>query len=124
MVRTRAKTTPTPVPAGQGASEPATGAVARRGAVTRARGRGRGRTSSRGRGQAPIPSSTRAVTPPPTEKVVRDGEEGENEQVQNEELPPQPTPEMINQVLAYLSGLTDQGQTPPVFSAPAPQVPK
>ena len=42
--------------------------------------------------------------------------------MQNEELPPQPTPEMINQVLAYLSGLFDQGQTPPVFSAPAPQV--
>ena len=63
------------------------------------------------------------MTPPPTEEVVREGEEGENEQVQNEELPPQPTPEMINQVLAYLSGLSDQGQTPPVFSAPAPQVP-
>ena len=30
---------------------------------------------------------------------------------------------MINQVLAYLSGLYDQGQTPPVFSSPAPQVP-
>ena len=29
---------------------------------------------------------------------------------------------MINQVLAYLSGLSDQGQTPPVFSALAPQV--
>ena len=29
---------------------------------------------------------------------------------------------MINQVLAYLSGLSDQGQTPPVFSAPAPHV--
>ena len=29
---------------------------------------------------------------------------------------------MINQVLAYLSGLSEQGQTPPVFSAPAPQV--
>ena len=29
---------------------------------------------------------------------------------------------MINQVLAYLSGLSDQGQTPPVFSAPAFQV--
>ena len=47
-----------------------------------------------------------------------------NEQVQNEEMPPQPTPEMINQVLAYLSGLSDQGQTPPVFSAPAPQAPE
>ena len=64
------------------------------------------------------------MTPPPTEEVVREGEERENKQVQNEELPPQPTPEMINQVLAYLSGLSDQGQTPPVFSAPAPQVPK
>ena len=48
------------------------------------------------------------MTPPPTEEVVREGEEGENEQVQNEELPPQPTLEMINQVLAYLSGLSDQ----------------
>ena len=44
--------------------------------------------------------------------------------MQNEELPTQPTPEMINQVLAYLSGLSDQGQTPPVFSAPTPQVPE
>ena len=120
MVRTRATTTPTPAPAGQGAFEPATGAVARRGVVARGRGRGRGRTSSRGRGQAPGPSSTRAVTPPLTAEVLREGEEGENEQVRNEELPPQPTTEMINQVLAYLSGLSDQGQTPPVFSAPAP----
>ena len=69
---------------------------------------------SRGRGQAPGPASTRAVTPPLTDEVVREGEEGENEQVQDEELPPQPTPEMINQVLTYLSGLSDQGQTPPV----------
>ena len=88
----------------------------------RGRGRGRGRTSSRRRGRAPSPSGTRAVTPPPTEEIVREGEDGENKQVQNEELPPQPTLEMINQVLAYLSGLSDQGQTPPVFSAPAPQV--
>ena len=64
------------------------------------------------------------MTPPPTEEVVREGEEGENEKVQNEELPPQPTPEMINQVLAYLSELSDQGQMPTVFSAPAPQVPE
>ena len=91
--------------------------------MARGRGRGRGRTSAWGRGQAPVPSSTMAVTPPPTEEVLREGDEGENEQVQNEELPPQPTPEMINQVLAYLSGLSDQGQTPPVFCAPAPQVP-
>ena len=64
------------------------------------------------------------MTPIPAEEVVREGEDGENEQVQNEELPPQPTPEMINQVLAYLSGVSDQGQTPPVFSAPAPQAPE
>ena len=123
MVRTRATTAPTPTPARQVASEPATEVVSRRGAVTRGRGRGRGRTSSRGRGITPGLSSTMVVNPPPTEKVIREGEEGENEQVQNEELPPQPTPEMINQVLAYLSGLSDQGQTTPVFSAPAPQVP-
>ena len=42
--------------------------------------------------------------------------------MQNEELPPQPTPEMINQVLTYLSRLSDKGQTPPDFSAPAPKV--
>ena len=29
---------------------------------------------------------------------------------------------MINQVLSYLSGLSDQGQAPPVFSAPTPPV--
>ena len=29
---------------------------------------------------------------------------------------------MINQVLTYLSGLSHQGKTPPVFFAPAPQV--
>ena len=124
IVRTRATTAPTPTPASQDASELATGAVARRGAVARGCGRGRGRTSSRGRGQAPGPASNRVVTPPRTEEVVREGEEEEDEQVQNEELPPQPTPEMINQVLAYLSGLSDQGQTPPVFSAPAPQFPE
>ena len=98
--------------------------MARGRTTARGRGRGRGRTSSRGRGRAPSPSDTRAVTPPPTEEVVREGEDGENEQVQTEGLLPQPTPEMINQVLAYLSGLSDQGQTPPVFSAPAPQVPE
>ena len=91
--------------------------------MARGRGRGRRRMPSRGRGQTPGPASNRAMTPPLTDEVVREGEEGENEQVQNEELPPQPTLEMINQVLAYLSGLYDQGQQPPVFSAPAPQVP-
>ena len=124
MVRTRATTAPTPTPARQDTSEPATRAVARRGAVARGRGRGRGRTFSRGRGKTPGPASTRAVTPPLTEEVVREGEDGENVQVQDEEIPPQPTPDMINQVLAYLSGLSNQGQTPPVFSAPAPQVPR
>ena len=123
MVRTRATTAPTPAPARQEASEAATETVARRGTVARGRGRGRRRTPSRGRGQTPGPASNRAVTPPPTDEVVREGEEGENEQVQDEELPPQPTPGMINRVLTYLSGLSDQGQTPPVFSAPTPQVP-
>ncbi|TMW80626.1 hypothetical protein EJD97_017617, partial [Solanum chilense] len=107
MVRTRATAAPTPTPTRQDATEPATGVVARRGVVTRGRARGHGRTSSRGRGQAPDPSSTRAVTPPPTEEVVIEGEEGESEQVQNEELPPQPTPEMINQVLAYLKAAAE-----------------
>ena len=88
MVRTRATTAPTPTSARQEASEPATGAVARGRVAARGCGRGRGRTSSRGRGRAPSPSDTRAVTPPPTEEVVREGGEGENEQVQNEELPP------------------------------------
>ena len=62
------------------------------------------------------------MTPPPTDEVVREGEEGENEQIQDKEVAPQPTLEMINQVLTYLSGLSDQGRTPPEFSAPAPQV--
>ncbi|TMW99060.1 hypothetical protein EJD97_003105, partial [Solanum chilense] len=103
MVRTRATIVPTPTPARQGASEPTTEAVARGGAVARGRGRGHWRTSSRGRGQKTGPASNRAVTPPPTDEVVREGEEGENKQVQNEELQPQPTPETINQVLAYLN---------------------
>ena len=106
MVRTRATTAPTPATAEQGASEPATGAIARGRVAARGRGRGRGRTFSRRRGQTPSPSDARAVTPPPTKEVLREGEEGENEQVQNEELPPQPTPEMINQVLAYLSEMS------------------
>ncbi|TMW81815.1 hypothetical protein EJD97_007748, partial [Solanum chilense] len=96
--RTRVTTVQTPTPERQGVSEPVTGAVARRGTVARGRGRGRGRTSSRSRGQTPGPASTRAVTPPPIDEVVREGEEGENEKVQDEELPPQPTLEMINQV--------------------------
>ena len=78
MVRTRDTIAPTLTPASKDASGPATGAVARRGTMARGRGRGHGRTSSRGRGQTPGPSSTRAVTPPPTEEVVREGEEGEN----------------------------------------------
>ena len=105
----RATTVATPTPARQVASEPTTGAVARGGAVAKGRGRGHRRTPSRGRGQTPGPASNRAVTPPPTDEVVREGEERENEQVQDKKLPPQPTPEMINQVLTYLSGLSDQG---------------
>ena len=78
--------------------------------MARGRGKGRRRTPFRGRGQTPGPASNRAVTPPPTDEVVREGEGGENEQVQYEELPPQPTPEMINKVLTYLSGLSDQAR--------------
>ena len=90
--------------------------------MARGRGRGRRRTPTRGRGQTPGLARNRAVTHPPNDEVIREGEEGENEQVQDEDLPPQPTPEMINQVHTYLSGLSDQGQTPPLFSTPAPQV--
>ena len=91
MVRTKATTTPTPTPARQETTEPTTGAVARGRTAARGRGRGRGRTSSRGRGRTPNQSDTRAVTPPLTEEVIREGEDGETEQVQNEALPPQPT---------------------------------
>ena len=85
---------PTPTPVRQGASEPTIGAVTRGGAVARGRGRGRRRTPTRGRGQTPGPASNSAVTPLPTDEVVREGGEGENKQVQDEELPPQPTPEI------------------------------
>ena len=44
--------------------------------------------------------------------------------MQDEELPAQPTQEMIKQVLTYLSGLSDRGQTPPAFPVAAPQVPR
>ena len=91
MVRTRATTVPTPTPARQGASEPTIRVVTRGGAVARGRGRGRRRTPTRGRGKTPDPARNGAVTPPPTDEVVREGEKGENEQVQDEELPPQPT---------------------------------
>ena len=77
---------------------------------------------TRGRGQTLGPSRNSAVTPQPTDEVVRQGEEGENEQIQDKEVPPQPALEMINQVLRYLSGLSDKGKTPLVFSAPTAQV--
>ena len=80
---------PTPTPARQGASEPTIEVVTRRGVVARGRGRGRRRTPTRGRGHTPGPASNRVVTPPPTDEVVRDSEEGENEQVHDKELPPQ-----------------------------------
>ena len=59
--------------------------------MARGRDRGRGRTPTSGRGQTPRPARNRAVTPPPTDEVVRDGEEGENEQIQDKEVPSQPT---------------------------------
>ncbi|XP_015159833.1 uncharacterized protein [Solanum tuberosum] len=85
------------------------------GAVARGRGRGRGRRPTRGRGQAPSPTRDRAVTPPPIDEVAIEGDEGDDEQIQEKEVPPQPTPKMINQVLTYLSGLSDQGQAPQRF---------
>ena len=46
---------------------------------------------------------------PLTGQVVREGEEGENEKIQDKEVQPQPTPEMISKVLTYLSELSYQG---------------
>ena len=77
MVRTRATTVPTPTPARQGASKPTIGVVTRGGGVARDRGRGRRRNPTRGREQTPGPARNRAVTPPMTDEVVREGEEGE-----------------------------------------------
>ena len=88
MVRTRATTVPTPTPTRQGASEPTIGDATRAGAVARGRSRGRKRTPTRGRGQTLGPARNRAVTPPLTDEVVRKGEEGENEQVQDLEYHP------------------------------------
>ena len=98
---------PTPTPARQGASEPPIGTLTRGGELARGRGRGRRKKPTRGRGQKHGQARNRAVTPPPTDDVMREGEEGENEQIQYKEEPPQPTPEMINQVLTYFSGLSD-----------------
>ena len=79
---------PTSTPARQGVSEPTIGAVTRGGAVARGRGRGHRRTPTRGRGQTPGPARNRAVTPPPTDEVVREGEEGDDEQIQDKKVPP------------------------------------
>ncbi|KAG5629147.1 hypothetical protein H5410_000864 [Solanum commersonii] len=84
-------------PARQGAPEPTIGAAPRGGAMARGRGR------------------DGAVTPPPADEVVRECDEGEDEQIHDKEAPPKPTPQIINQVLTYLSGLSDQGQAPQRF---------
>uniref|UniRef100_M1DIG6 Uncharacterized protein n=1 Tax=Solanum tuberosum TaxID=4113 RepID=M1DIG6_SOLTU len=122
MVRTKATAVTTPTLARQGAPEPTIRAASRGRAVARGHGRGHGKRPTRGRGQTPSPARDRSVTPPPTDEIAREGNEGEDEQIQEKEVPPQPTPEMINRVLTYLSGLFDQGQAPPTFSALAPQV--
>ena len=88
MVRTIATTVATPTPERQGASEPIIWAVTRGGVVARCRDRGRRGTRARGRGQTPGQARNRAVTLPPTVEVVREGEEGENEQVPDKEVPP------------------------------------
>ena len=74
MVRTRATTKPTPTPVRQGTSEPIIEAVTRGEAVARGSGRVRRRTPTRGRGKTPGPARNRAVTPPATDEVVREGE--------------------------------------------------
>ena len=56
--------------------------------MARGSGRGRRRTPTRGRGKIPGPARNRAVTPPATDEVVREGKEGENEQIQDKEVPP------------------------------------
>ena len=55
------------------------------------------------------------MTPPLNEKIVRQGNEVEDDQIKEKEVPPRPTLEMINQVLTYLSVLSDQGQEPQGF---------
>ncbi|KAG5629172.1 hypothetical protein H5410_000889 [Solanum commersonii] len=94
LVRTRATTMATPTPTRQGAPEPTIGAAPQGGAMARGRGR---------------------VTPLSADEVAREGDEWDDEQIHEKEAPPQPTPEMINQVLAYLSRLSDQGQAPQRF---------
>ncbi|XP_055822091.1 uncharacterized protein LOC129890593 [Solanum dulcamara] len=111
MVRTRATRAP----------EPAVGAVGRGRVATRGRGRGRGRKPIRGRVQTAGPARKRAASPPLADEVVRDDGGVEEEQVHEKEAPPQPTPEMIHQVLTYLSGLSDQGQAPPAPHIPGVQ---
>ena len=76
MVRTRATNVPTSTPARQGVSEPTIGAVTRGGAVARGRGRGHMRMPTRCRGQTPGPARNRAVTPPPTDELVREVRQG------------------------------------------------
>lgn len=86
--------------------------------------RGRGRGHGRGRGRKPARGRARAAeavvregaeVPPPADNV-----EGIDVELENtdEMVPPPPTPEMIHQVLTYLSGLSDQGQAPPVPETP------
>ena len=77
MVRTRATTVATQTPSRQVAYETTIRSVTRGGAVTRGRGRGRRRTPTRSRGQTPGPARNSTMTPPPTDEVLREGEEGE-----------------------------------------------
>ena len=123
MVRTRENILPTPTPATQGALDPTIRAATRGGGVLRGRGTCHGRRPTKGIGQTPSPSRDRAVAPPAIKEVVTEGDEGKYEQIQEKKVPPQPTPEMINQLLTYLSRLFDQGLTPPIFSTLTPQVP-
>ena len=59
---------------------------------------------------------------PPADEVEREDNEREDEQIQEKEEPPHRTPEMINQVLTYLSGLSNLGHPSKHFCAPVTQV--
>lgn len=90
--------------------------------MERGHGRVPERRPSRGRGQASGPVRDRVVTLPPFDEVAGVGDERKDKYIQKKEVPPQPTSEMINQVLTHLSRLSDKCQTPTSFSALAPQV--
>ncbi|KAH0725391.1 hypothetical protein KY284_001256 [Solanum tuberosum] len=112
MVKTRVVIVPTTTPAIKTVPEPIVGVIARGVVVMKGRGRGCGRKTNRGRGQATRPARDKAMTPPLIDEVAREGDEVEDEQIHEKEALPQSTLEMINQVLTYLSRLSNQAKHP------------